>query len=482
MHRVETKQKQAILLRVLAYSTILVLSVVATVVLLYIALGYRFDGKSGHVVRSGLLLVDSKPESGSISINNKIVDNATPGRFVLEEGRYELKLTRSKYRDWYKQVKIEASGVREVNYPLFIPKTLSAQKLFESANPDLVSQSQDRKLLLTHYNNQGNFEVITLDPEKPERTKILLSNSVKREGGAFGTFTVVEWALDNKHVLLRQTLPSGAMDILSLDVTKPEEIRSVREIYGDESPDTVHYVGGDTDVIYGLRDGALATYRLDKKERKALLSNVRTYEPYASDTILFERLSGDSQSQVGIWKDGSTAVVATQPDIGQPSLLRYANYDDHYYFVVGTTANGGKLSVYRDPLKTPILATQLPFWTRSFVSPSKIDFSGNSQFILVQNSTQILVYDLEDREFYNYDIPVQLAEGMRVRWINDTHLQAQGLDGANVLFEYDGQNKQSLLPSIAGRPVYFANNYKTFYRYNATNPSTSFDVVNLVAD
>ncbi len=217
MHRVNLKQKQARILRIVAYSVTLTLSVLTTVLLLYIALGYRFDGKSGHVVRSGLLLVNSRPESGAIYINNELKDNATPGRFVLSSGNYDLRLVREGYREWAKNVKVAASGVREVNYPLLLPTSLSATKLFDISKPDMVTQSQDRKTVLFHTPGAPSFERVKLDPESPERETLALPRAFTSESGQFGTFSVREWALDNKHLLLQHSLPSGKTELISFD-------------------------------------------------------------------------------------------------------------------------------------------------------------------------------------------------------------------------------------------------------------------------
>lgn len=479
MHRVNLKHKQARILRIVAYSVTLTLSVLTTVLLLYIALGYRFDGKSGHVVRSGLLLVDSRPESGAVYINDEIKDNATPGRFVLSAGSYNVKLVREGYRNWAKKVKVAASGVREVNYPLLLPTTLNATKLFDTTSLDLVSQSQDRKTVLLHTPGAANFERVALDPKSPQREILNMSDAFTKEAGAIGSLAVREWALDNKHVLLQHTLSGGRSELISFDVTKPENAINITALYGENTPVNVHYVGSDTARIYGTKDGALGIYKLDEERITPILDSIRVYKPYANDTVIFNRLNAKAQAETGIWKDGTTTVIHSSAVSDGNPMVDYAKFDDHYYFVVAEPS-ANTVTVYRDPLQSPILTKQLPLTTLTFNNVQKIDFSGSAQFLLLQNGKNILVYDFDDLRQFAYTLPFEVAPGTLPHWINATHIEAQATDGMNYLMEYDGQNQQALVQSIIGRQLLFSDNYESLYRLSESEALTNLDVVSMV--
>ena len=75
MHRVNTKRRQAAIIRIVTYTITLILTVLTTAMLLYIALGYRI-GSSGHVVKNGLLLVDNRPQSAMFYVNGQKKDPA----------------------------------------------------------------------------------------------------------------------------------------------------------------------------------------------------------------------------------------------------------------------------------------------------------------------------------------------------------------------------------------------------------------------
>lgn len=479
MHRVDQKKRRAATLRIVAYAITLTLSVITTIVLLYVALGYRIDRTSGQVVRSGLLLVNNQPEAAGIYIDDVLRDNATPGRFVLSAGEYSLRLERAGYRTWAKQIEIAASGVRKVDYPMLIPNELKPVQLAALPAPYLTSQSRDRKVLLLHTEGAQALTLVRLNDEKFEQSSVALSSAVAREGGAVGTFSVIEWARDNKHVLLRQTLPSGTQNLLSLDTTKPAELVNISALYGADVPHDVHYVGDDTNLLYGLHNGIVSRYDLRTSKTEALLQNVRSYRPYGGTMLLFDRQASGKQAEVGIWDDTRIRIVH-KVDEGLPaSLFAYARFDEHYYFVTASPEDK-EVIIYRDPLDTPKKVTFTPFITLKFAQPQKIDFSDSAQFLLVQNGKNFITYDFDDFRQYTAAIDFELAANSAFEWIDAAHLGTVRSDGRGVILDYDGSNRQGLALTAAPQ-LYFSNNYRFLWRTKAAaDGMISIDSVPLV--
>ena len=468
-------------LRIVAYVATITLSLITTVLLLYVSLGYRFDSSSGHVVKSGLLLVDNNPEAAQIYINDQLKDNATPGRFVLAAGEYNLKLARNGYRDWSKKVQVAVSGVREVTYPLLVPSELTTNTIKDIENPSMVSQSTDKKLLLMHVSGKSNFTLINLKGETVEETNLEIPASVKRENGSVGSFEVIEWSLNNKHVLLRQTLPSNAQQLISYNISKSQEAVNISALYGAETPTDVHYVGNDTDTIYGLQNTVLKQFSLKAKDSKSLLENIRAYQPYGDDTILFDRATASNLSEIGIHKDSTTTVVHTNGANTPVSLLKYAEFDDHQYLAVAP-AEGTTITVYRDPLKKPVISKQLPFVTITFGGTTKLDFSDSSQFILAQNATGFVSYDIDDRRLYRVSPQFTPANSSVFSWINSHNIQVKLADGMVVLMDYDGSNQQELISAGDQPKLYFASNFEDVYKIISQNGTAGIQRASLVAE
>lgn len=477
MHRVDIKRRKKKILRVIAYGITLTLTVLTTVLLLYIALGYRLDRESGNVVRSGLLLVDSKPEAAAIYINNEQKDNEAPGRFVLSAGDYDLRLTRAGYREWNKKVSVVASGVREVNYPLLIPENLKTTTMVESPDLDMISQSLDRKYILSHSANQTTLTLTELQRDAPKQTILSLSGAVTRENGQVGKLSVIEWALNNKHVLLKQTLPNGSTQYLSMDVTRPSEIINITSLLGQEAPEDIHYVGSNTDQIYGLLNGVLKKYNLSSKEAQTLMQNVRSYQPYSNDTILFDRAT-TQESEIGILKDDTTTIVERSSSDSLPTFLKYAKYDGDDYFIV--THPDLKITVYKNPTKKPVLAKQLPLVSLDFKTNHPATFSNSARFIVAQNGPEVMTYDFDELKLYTFKMPFEI-DASSVVWFDAFHLQMRESSGKSYITDFDGGNRQEMAPIIAGSRLYFAPNYQFMYSYAVAPQGVALQTTPLVA-
>jgi hypothetical protein len=461
MHRVNQKTKKVLALRFLAYGLTIFLTIITTATLLYIALGYRFD-TAGHVVQNGLLLVDNRPQAARILIDNIVKDNASPGRFVLPATTHHLSLSREGYRQWQKDVDVAPGSVRTVHYPVLIPEKLKSSSVANLENPYLASQSLDKKQLILHQENAPTFDLITLrgDAQAHKVTSLTIPSNIPREDGLLGTFTVIEWALNNKQLLLTQTLPSGKTNVISFDVTKPESAINITALYGDRTPADVHYVGGETSMIYGLKDGVLSRYNLEEDQIDVLLSDVRAYHQYGDAVVVYDRLKADAV-EIGVWQNERAVTVHSFPMSDPPAVLRYFQYDNHYYLAI-TNAAQPEVVIYRDPVKKPILPTQLPYVTIPVGEAAQLLVSPSSQFIFIRSGSQVIVHDFEDVQNYRFTLDAR-AEGTKVTWVTGHHLSWQDKEGSNYLLEYDGSNQQQLQRSIVGRPTLFTGDMEGAY-------------------
>lgn len=480
MHRVNKKRTKTLTLRFTAYAVTLLLTIVTTAFLLFVALGYRFNSRDGDVVRSGLLLVDSKPEAAQIYIGDELKDNAAPGRFILQNGKYDLSLRREGYRDWKKNVVIIPSGVTEVNYPILVPQKLSAVSFGESfTETSFVSQSNSRQYLLMHVSDQPTMKLVRLDKEKPEVTTLTLPKAFIREDGKTGTFKLIEWALDGKHVLLEQTLPGGTKQLMSFDIGKPANAVNISSLYGVETPTDVHYVGGNTDAIYGIKDGLLRKQSLKTANIDILLKDIRSYQPYGDDTLIYEAIAPDTTIKIGIMKNESSRIIKKKlsPDIKH--YLKYAQYDRHYYLVVAEE-NGSNVVLYRDPLDVPASAKLTPFITLPFENTTELTFSDSSQFVYAQNGNKALSYDLRDLRSYYVQLPFTVASGTVMEWLDGFHLKTVAENGDGYLLDYDGQNLQKIVSVESGKKLYYAPDMRSTFRVNVKDEKNILEKINMV--
>lgn len=477
MHSVNTKKNRVIALRVTAYAATIILSIITTILLLFVSLGYRFNAEEG-IIQSGLLLVDSKPEAGKIYINGELKDNQTPGRFVLPVGDYELSLERANYRGWKKQIPIRGEAVERVAYPLLIPTKLTTSPLLEITKPQMVSQSLDNKQLLYFVDGETVLHRIELDAKSPKSTELALSSAFSKESGSIGTLRVIEWSLNNRFALIEQKLPSGQTSVVSLEVAKPDEAVNLTKKFGATPLGDPHYVGGKTDEIYALNEGVLRRYAINDGTADVVLQRVQSYSPYGDKTIAYTRLSEDSLSiEAAIVRDKTTATLQTVP-VSSNMIVNYSEYDKHGYMAVSSNES---VVIYRDPLNKPILAKQLPFVTLPLAGAQYIRFSPNSQFVVLQNGSNFLTYDFENKHQSAFKISGEIV-GANPRWMNDSHLQYQSVDGMNYLTEFDNQNSSVMVGSDVGTRLYYSADQRSAYRLITGTKGTQLELVPLTAE
>lgn len=476
MHRVHVNKRQKLILRFVAYGVISLLTVITTIALLYVALGYRL-GKSGEVVRSGMLLVDSKPESAKVTINGEEKDSSTPSRFVLPAGAYDLNLQREGYRPWNKTVDLGVSAVREVYYPRLLPLELTPRSLIKVTAPDVISQSRDRKLIFTYSTEMENPSLITLNGSKaPETQPLALPTSIPRENSLLGSLEPIEWSDDNRHVLVLQTLSAGKKRLLSIDVGRPERSIDITALFKNKIPTDPHFVPGTTDEFFAIQADQLNRYELSGSKITPLLKQVKSYAIYNKNTVSFARISNDKKVlEYGVLSDDGAVVVARGSVQTKDPLTSYDEFDDYTYLTIGSSSDA-RATIYRDPLKKPILAKQLPYAYIKLPAIESLELSENNQFLLARSGQKVVVYNFDEALQYTYTLP---KDTTTVEWLDGWHLQLKTEENKTYLAEYDGQNLSELVDVSLGNAL-FSNDQKFLYRFNTDKKGTNLQVIDLV--
>lgn len=477
VHRVNVKNNRVVMLRIAAYSVIMMLSAITTALLLFIALGYRFNNK-GNIIHSGLLLVDNKPEAAQVYVNGELKDSRTPSRFVLPIGGYELSLELNGYRGWKKNLTIKGEAVERVSYPILIPKKLSAKSVLSTPAPQMVTQSPDNKILVNYVAGESVFRVIELNSNEPKESTIVLPSAFTLESGSVGILNPIEWSLNGKQILVSQKLPSGVVKVVSVNLDKPEESVNITDRFAEIAPEYVHYKGAKTDLVYGLNNGILRTYNILNGETSFVMDRVISYKPFSDDKIAFTALNKKANRLVvGIKNNDTRANLEEYQDTTIRPVVSYGEYDNHAYLVV-VGGDQSQARVYRDPLKKPILKRQIVFTKLPIKSADYIKFSPDNQFVTIRQGANYATYDFENTRKYNFKINENQIH-TSLKWINNSHLAYQSTDGNNYLVEFDGMNKQKLVNSINEKGLFYGPNLSNVYRFNTVDTQSSLQIVPL---
>lgn len=476
MHHVDFKKRQKFYLRILSYSLITFLTITTTAILLYAALGYRI-GSSGHVVRSGLLLINSRPTTAEVYINGENKNDPTSSRFVLPAGKYSLGLKQDGYRAWSKTVLLEPSGVENLYYPILVPTSLKSKPLTKLGKPDVVSQSPNRKLVFLYKNDStANPQLIELDPATPNLSNLVLPEFALGATNSLDALKVIEWSQDSSHLLIEQTV-DGAKRLLSVNVDSPEKTINITAKLGGVQLSDVHYAGADVERVYGISKGVVSLFSLNDGKSKPLVDGIRSYYPIGDQGVSFVRGNkANGRLEAGLIKNDKLVVVHSIKSTGPKAsgVTVYNNYDNNEYLSVRLDGEK-KVTVSRNPLNDPILKTQLPY-TSFNIKASSLSPSSDGRFILARDGQRLVSYDLEYSRKYSFNVSEGVGE---IAWLDSNHLIYKDKEKSSFMRDFDGANTYELLSSDYGQ-LMFSSDLETSYRLVESDPKAQLESISMV--
>ena len=466
----------------IGYVLVAVAIVIATLVLLYQAYGFGI-GKNGTVIQSGLVFFSSQPNPANIYLNNALNKKQTNARLVLPAGIYHTKLTRDGYRDWQRTIEVEGGDVQHFDYPFFIPTKLTSKKIasYEQA-PGLATQSPDRRwLLVQDPGSMANFKVFDLKSPDKAPTPISLPSGVLTKAGGAEKWQLEEWADDNNHVVLEHDYDSK-IEYVEIDRSDPAQSLNIDAALG-ANPAKLTLLNKKYDQFY-LSDaaGTLQTVTLSDHTPKTVLQNVLNYQSYGSDSLLYATNKGAAAGQVLVkLKVGDTTYPVHNFVAGSTYLLDLTKYSGTLYVVAGASAEN-KAYIYKDPvgqLSAQPNQALVPSQVLHVNQPNFVSFSTSTQFIMLENSTRFGVYDIENTKGYNYNtasLPLDVPQ-THATWMDGNRMTYVS-GGKVVVFDYDGTNRQALVPASPAYLPAFAPDYKFLYTFTRANAAANETVLN----
>lgn len=444
----------------------------ATLILVYAAYGYGIDTKTGTIVQNGLLFVDSKPGGAEIHLNGSRYQNSsTASRLVLPAKEYDLKLEKEGYRPWQRKFLLEEHSVARYVYPFLFPqKPFTSNLKVYPKMPPLITQSPDRRWVVVQASTTAravSFDQFdTSNLKEPVRTLNLPLNLLTIP--ATGTFTEVEWSTDNNFVILQYTYRGGHEFIL-LDRREPSQSVNLNRLF-KINPSQIVMRNKRVDRLY-IYDQPAKTLRVGILESGALepvlISQVLAFKPYGNNLISYvtDRQSAQGEVSFRIWDNGTSYHLADYP-AAERYLLDAAQFQGPWYYVVGTSASD-RINIFKDPLsdlKKTNIGRAKPIRTLSLEGASLVKFSENTRFIAAQAGQKFAVYDFEEDDTYNYELPLPISAPLK--WM-DGHRLIGTSNGQIIVRDFDATNTQALGPTMLPNGGYFSGNYNRLFTLTA---------------
>lgn len=273
-----------LLCRRILYITFIIAFLILAPLLLMYANGYRYDFKQGAIIKTGVLILESKPQQVNVYINNELKYTKTPINGAnLTPGLYDIKVAKNGYYPWEKKLKIES------NFTTFAQDVL----LFKKSDPIKIINgnfndftiSNDSAKIITLWQDETTAEIWEYKLNE-QNSKLLLRNSLNNSEIKLG-----EWSKNNKNLIFNnydKTKQKNNYFIMEFNETFWQTKDEVNIIKLDELISeqiiNIKWDGSQDNIIYANTKNSL--YKINLTDRAAKkISN----DPI-SDFIIYDKI------------------------------------------------------------------------------------------------------------------------------------------------------------------------------------------------
>jgi hypothetical protein len=466
MDFLDPKKKRAHNIRLfLGYILVGVALLISTLILVFEASGFDIDRKTGAIIQNGLIFIDAQPEAADIFLNGE-PKNHTDNRLVMPAGEYSLELKRSGYRTWSHRFTLDGGSIERFIYPFLFPEKFQSKDIQPySSQPGLNTESPDRKWLLVQQPGQlTKFDQFALDNDNDKISSFEIPAAVLPTKPGTNLLELVEWSTDNRHVLIKHTF-DGGNEFIMVDRDTPANSINVNQQFPDQIFNDIRLRDKKFDqyYIYTKEGGVLKTADLKSKLVTPLLTQVLSFQPHGDDMVLYATDASAPAGKVAVrLRSGLDTYTVRDLPVASTYLLDLARFDGHWYFAIGGNADN-KVYIYKDaPEDLKSTNKTSPLLLLQVANPQYVSFSANARIIAVQGGASFAVYDAETNRVHRYNTALPGVEGQKANWM-DGHRLTFVSNGHLVVFDFDNNNKQTLVEQNLGTFPFFNRDYTALY-------------------
>jgi len=115
----EKRKKKKVLRKYILTGALIPIAALIGLVIIFFALGYRYDFKDKKLYLSSVLYLNSQPQGAKIYINDKSIGTTKLTNFQVKPGVYSIKLEKDGFKTWQAQTNVPPYSVVEIMPYLF---------------------------------------------------------------------------------------------------------------------------------------------------------------------------------------------------------------------------------------------------------------------------------------------------------------------------------------------------------------------------
>jgi hypothetical protein len=422
------------ILIILGYLGLTALVIVATIGLVAYGQGYAYDMKTGRIIRTALVIIQSTPSGVPVTVDGKLLKKKTTYRASYKDGSYQFELTKDGYYPWRKTLAVEWPLVSMAQYALLVPRQPPVVAL--DTRPVITAQSISRDHRhLAYVTGGSDGAVYTLDVPDGKAVKVYTPRAATADQPA-ETVTSVAWSDDASHLLVVSQL--NGQPVHHLMAADGGGVVDLTQQYGFNFSGLT-FSTSNWQQLYWISPDGLRRLDVGAQAVSAVLADKVSQFQVAGDRMLYVQSSEAART---LWSlDGrghKQELIPALPD-SDTYAITYANYrgTDELAVVPAKTGVG---TLYSDIYGANPVAKVIARGVQS------AQFSPDAHLLVFTAPATAITYDLERSDLLGRLVSYQFSGVQDLRslsWFDNFHI-IMNRGGRLVWAEFDGANSLDL--------------------------------------
>lgn len=462
--------------RVIATNIFMGLSVIAIVfALMLIAMGFNF-GEDGGLEQSGLIQIASNPKGASVEIDGKGQFNHTDMSKMLSAESHHIKISKSNYDTWEKDVEVDAGLLTRIEWARLFPINPKTTDAASFTNIRFAEFSSDRKHLIVIEHDSPYLNYMNIQDDKISRSHKLSLNAILGEGKnvLIGTLSVKAWNNDgNKVIIAWENENSTTWYYVDLENEK-NAVNLTKEFQMDFTD--IKIANNSASKLWALENHRLHTINVnDLSISSIIVSDVEQFVNNGSVVTYVAINSKDKSRKISLYQDGEegSTTILNLEDKNPAITLAMGTYwnvswlafstDQHIEFYGGNYPSYDKKSSLKQ-----LISKDLDF------TPSTISVNNTGRIVTLAGASQFASIDTETNKLFTAAFD---SESSGINWLDD-YLFWEIVQEKIIVRDFDGDNRREVITNVnCELPVVISENNRWLYYFIIEVPEDDGDVL-----